>query len=158
MQTYYFTPALLGPEESWRLLRWCAEHGGAELTVRVLCASHPAPIADGFEDAFAGSLVAEARRRVISSASGGRMQTVRLWHLTDHTMAALRTFLPAGLFTNVVDPAGWLEDPIVYRNGESMLGVVTHEQEGLLRATAEELRELETLGFDFERSSASIEF
>jgi hypothetical protein len=83
---------------------------------------------------------------------------VRLWQLTDHSVAALRTFLPGGLFTNVVDPAGWLEDPIVYRNGEPMLGVVTHEQEGLLRATAEELRELETLGFDFERSGASIEF
>jgi hypothetical protein len=39
-----------------------------------------------------------------------------------------------------------------------MLGVVTHEQEGVLRVSSDELRELERLGFDFELAGNSIEY
>lgn len=159
MQTSYFTPDSLSPAASWRLLRWCAEHGGSELSLRVFCeAGEPAPIADRFEDVFAPSLLGEARRRVLSRAPGETTRTVRLWRLVDDTATLLRAFMPQGLFTHAVDPRGWLEDPTVYRQGELMLGVVTHEQEGVLRATADELRELAALGFAFQPAGTSITF
>jgi hypothetical protein len=159
MQSCYFSPALLSAPESWRLLRWCAEHGGTELAIRVRCvASEPAPVADDFEDTFAASSLGTAPRRVLGADPEEKVQPVRLWRLTGDSIESLRRFLPGGLFSHVVDPAGWLEDPTVYRDGELLLGVVTHEQEGVLRVTAPELRELETLGFDFAPRGSAITY
>lgn len=157
IRTSYFTPESLSPDDGWRLLRWCAEHGAAELSVRVMCeVGGPAPIADRFEDTFAPALVGEGERRVLSSSPGEHRRTIRLWRLDERTETLLRPFFPRGLFTNAVDPRGWLEDPLVYRNGELMLGVVTHEREGVLRATEDEMRELDALGFTFEPAGARI--
>jgi hypothetical protein len=159
VQAYYFTPTLLGPEESWRLLRWCVEQGASEFSLRVLSvASESGPIADEFEDAFAACFISTARRRVMTSVTGDRTRDVRLWRLDSTSAALLESYLPRGLFTNAVNPLGWFEDPLVYRNGELMLGVVTHEQEGVLRVSSDELRELERLGFDFELAGNSIEY
>jgi hypothetical protein len=159
MRTWYFTPGLLSAAESWRLLRWCVEHGADEFTVAVRCmADEPAPIADAFEDAFAGSPTGIARRRILAGASDGNVQPVRLWALNEQAIVSLRTFMSEGLFTHRVDPRGWLEDPVIYRNGALMLGVVTHEQEGVLRATPQEVRELETLGFDFASRGEAITY
>ena len=159
MQTWYFTPGLLSAPESWRLLRWCVEHGAAEFTVTVRCmAGEAAPIADAFEDALATSYTGIAGRRILASGSGENVQPVRLWALNEGAIASLRTFMSEGLFTHVVDPRGWLEDLAIYRDGALMLGVVTHEQEGVLRATPQEVRELETLGFDFSSHGDAITF
>ena len=159
MRSWYFTPGLLSAAESWRLLRWCIEHGAAEFTVTVRCAAgEMAPIADAFEDAFAASHIGIARRRVLASDSEAKSQAVRLWALNEEAVVALRTFMSGGLFTHVVDPRGWLEDLAIYRDGALMLGIVTHEQEGVLRATPQEVRELETLGFDFSAHGEAIAF
>ncbi len=156
MPVVYFTPALLGAAESWRLLRWCAGHGGTELSVRVMCATdEPAHIADRFEDELSGAFLTEAARRIVAPG-GCRDAAVRLWRLDDGSLELLRGFMPRGLFTHRVDPAGWLEDPIVYRGNEVMLALVTAEQEGLLRVEADELRELERLGFGFSAAGAAI--
>ncbi|HEX6532946.1 MAG TPA: hypothetical protein VF041_00030 [Gemmatimonadaceae bacterium] len=150
IRTRHFTPASASPDDTWRLLRWCVEHGASEFSVRVMCeAGEPAPTADRFEDTFAPALVGEERRHVLSHPVGEDRPTIRLWRLDDRTEALLHPYLPQGLFTNAVDPRGWIEDPLVYRNGELMLGVVTHERDGVLRATADEMRELDALGFVF---------
>lgn len=157
-QNWFFTPALLGVKESWRLARWCAEHGADEFTVRVLCAEGQGTRADQFEDTFDDRFVATDLRRVVTTAGDEPARHLRLWRLDEAALQALHAFLPDGLFTHRVDPHGWLEDPMLFRDGQLMLGVVTHQREGMVRVTTDELRELERIGFDFSPEATAIRF
>lgn len=157
-QSWFFTPALLGVKESWRLARWCVEQGADEFTVRVLCAEDQGTRADQFEDTFDDRFLTTDLRRVVTTADEEPERHVRLWRLDEDALQALRAFLPDGLFTHRVDPHGWLEDLMLFRDGQLMLGVVTHQREGLVRVTAEELRELERIGFDFSPEATAIRF
>lgn len=151
VQTWRFTPQQLSPRESWRLLCWCAEHGAAQFTISVMCAAgEPAPLADEFEDTFDESAVGVAERQVLARDPGARVREVRLWRFDEEAIAFLRRFLHHGVFTHTVVPEGWFEDLILYRGDELMLGILTHEQEGVLRASAQEVLELQRMGFDFE--------
>lgn len=158
IRSWFFTPALLGVVESWRLARWCVERGADELSVRVLCAEGQGSRADQFEDAFEARQLASDLRRVPFAPDAQPAGLVRLWRLDDDTMSSLCRFLPDGLFTHRIDPHGWLEDPMLFRDGELMLGVVTHQREGVLRVTPDELRELERVGFDFAHEPSAIRF
>lgn len=155
---WFFTPALLGVKESWRLARWCVEQGSDEFSVRVLCAENQGTRADEFEDAFEQRFVATDLRRVVAAREDEPARHVRLWRLDEDALQALRAFLPDGLFTHRVDPHGWLEDPMLFRDGRLMLGVVTHQREGVVRVESEELRELERIGFDFAEEATAIRF
>jgi hypothetical protein len=157
-QSWYFTPALLGVKESWRLARWCVEHGADEFTVRVLCAEGQGTRADQFEDTFHDRVLATDLRRVVTTPQDEPVRHVRLWRLDEDALQALRAFLADGLFTHRVDPHGWLEDLMLFRDGQLMLGVVTHQREGVVRVTPEELRELERIGFDFAPEATVIRF
>lgn len=157
-RAWYFTPVLLGVKESWRLAHWCLEHGASELSVRVLCVAEQGTRADAFEDAFASRELATDLRRVPFAAGGEPARVLRLWRVDDEALSALHGFLQDGLFTHRIDPHGWLEDPMFFRDGELLLGIVTHEREGVLRVTADELRELERIGFDFAPAATSIRF
>ncbi|HEX6598974.1 MAG TPA: hypothetical protein VF034_06595 [Gemmatimonadaceae bacterium] len=157
-QSWFFTPALLGVKESWRLARWCVEQGADEFTVRVLCAEGQGTRADLFEDTFEARVVTTDLRHVVATLEDEPARQVRLWRLDEDALQALRTFLPDGLFTHRVDPHGWLEDPMFFRDGQLMLGVVTHQREGVVRVTPVELRELERIGFDFAREATAIRF
>jgi len=56
--------------------------------------------------------------------------------------------LADGLFTKpTYANDGWLEDPTFYRDGAILLGVVSHEDEGFLNISTNELADLERLGF-----------
>ena len=157
-QSWFFTPALLGVKESWRLASWCVEQGADEFTVRVLCAEGQGTRADQFEDTFDERFIVTETRRVPAAPDEDPMRPVRLWRLDEEGLQALRAFLPDGLFTHRVDPHGWLEDPMLFRDGHLMLGVVTHQREGMVRVTADELRELERIGFDFAAEPTAIRF
>jgi hypothetical protein len=158
IRSWFFTPALLGVAESWRLARWCLERGADELSVRVLCAEGQGRRADDFEDAFEARQLPSDLRRVPFAPDDQPAGLVRLWRLDEEALSSLRTFLPDGLFTHRIDPHGWLEDPMLFREGQLMLGIVTHEREGVLRVTPEELRELERVGFDFAHEASTIRF
>ena len=157
-QSWFFTPALLGVNESWRLMRWCIDQGADELSLRVLCAAGQGTHADEFEDAFEQHLLPTDVRRVASALDDTPARTVRLWRVDGGTPTTLSEFMPDGLFTHRVDPHGWLEDPMLFREEQLMLGVVTHEREGVLRVTPEEHRELQRIGFDFTTTASSIRF
>lgn len=157
-QNWFFTPALLGVKESWRLVHWCLEHGADEFTVRVLCAEDQGTRADAFEDANADRFIATDLRRVAAAQEDEPARHVRLWRLDEDALQALRPFLPDGVFTHRVDPHGWLEDLMLFRDGQLLLGVVTHQREGLVRITPDELRELERIGFDFAPEATAIRF
>jgi hypothetical protein len=157
-RSWFFTPALLGVKESWRLARWCVEHGADEFTVRVLCAEDQGTRADQFEDTFDDRFAATDLRRVVTAPEDEPERHVRLWRLDEEALQALRAYLPDGLITPRVDPQGWLEELILFRDGPRMLGEVTHQREGMVRVTAEELRELERIGFDFAPEAMAIRF
>lgn len=158
IRSSFFTPALLGVKESWRLLRWCVDHGADEFNVRVLCVEGQGTRADAFEDLFEQRLISTELRRVASALDTEPVRELRLWRVDEEALQTLRPFLPDGLFTHRVDPRGWLEDLSLFRDGQLMLGVVTHQREGLVCVTPAELRELERIGFDFAPEAATIRF
>ena len=69
------------------------------------------------------------------------------WTLNEASVAALKEALPEGLFQYDATQDGWFEDPILYRDGELMLGVLSHEAFAVLRLTDLEAVELEAAGF-----------
>ena len=71
---------------------------------------------------------------------------VRLWRLTPLSATLLHEFLPDGLFSHDVQERGWFENPIIYRDGAFLCGVLTHERDGCLRVSSDEARELSLLG------------
>ena len=134
--------------ESTRLLAWAVAHGADQFTLDVRAIGGiEAPLADAYEDVFGEWETTPARRRVLYRwTAPDCTREVRLWTLTAESLALLEPFFPDGLFTHGVHERGWLEDPLFYRNGEFLLGVITHEREGLIRVTPDEERELIELG------------
>ncbi|MEO7359650.1 MAG: hypothetical protein ABI120_04930, partial [Gemmatimonadaceae bacterium] len=73
-------------------------------------------------------------------------RAVRLWTYNAHSLTRLLSFLDSGLFHCPAGPDGWLEDLTIYRRGELALGIVSHEQAGALRLTAQEHADVARLG------------
>ena len=144
----HISPASVPPDATERLLRWLLAAGADELSVRVRALrDEPAAFADAFEDAMAPFALPNASRRVLADAAGADAEReVRLWTLSEASVAVLLPFVSRGLFHHDAGPAGWLEDLTVYRAGELVLGVVTHEQEGVLRLTPDEHAEVAAIG------------
>ncbi len=156
---YIAEPELRG-ERGPRLLRYLLEHGADELTITVMALQDtPAPFADAFEDELAPFERATAPRRVVSaSTSSERIRTVRLWSFTEQSLDRLLGFLDDGLFRSPAGPDGWFEDLAVYRKGELVLGIVSHEQEGVLRLSVREHAELAALGIRAELTGECVSY
>ena len=156
----YLSPAGVTPDAARRLLDWLLARGADEFTVAVMAlGGEPARVADAFEDALAPYELPVASRRVPSGAVGAApTRDVRRWALTVESLTELLAFLPRGLFDAQPGPSGWLEDIAVYRRGELLLGVVTHEREGVLRLTPAEHREVEALGVTSSPTGESIHY
>ena len=150
IETRSLDASTLRARESRRLLAWALERGADEFSISVMAMQGvDAPHADAFEDALAPWESASASRRVLygGDADGReRRREVRLWRLTPISLALLEEFLPDGLFTYDTRERGWFEDPLVYRRGELLLGVITHEREGVILVTPEEAANLAALG------------
>jgi hypothetical protein len=87
-----------------------------------------------------------ASRRVLGATpTSASVRPVRLWSFDEHSLPRLVSFLHDGLFHWPVGPDGWFEDLTVYRAGELVFGVVSHDREGTLRLTPEEHAELARL-------------
>lgn len=148
VETRHLSPASVSPDATERLLRWLLAAGADELSVRVRALrDEPAALADAFEDALAPFALPNAPRPVLADAEhADGTREVRLWVLSDESITALAPFLTRGLFHHEAGPAGWLEDLTVYRAGELVLGVLTHEREGILRLTPGEHAEVAAIG------------
>lgn len=154
---YVFERSLRG-ERGRRLLRYLLERGADEFSITVAALQDtPAPFADAFEDELARYERAAARRRVVSGADAhDPTRSVRLWTLDEESLEHLLSFVDRSLFHWPAGPDGWLEDLTVYRRGELLLGLVSHEQEGVLRLTPEELAEVAALDIPFETTAEWI--
>ena len=136
---------------TWRLLAWCRAHGAAEFTVDGI-ATGPGPHAIYTEfDRLADphKLPPAVRRRLSGPSGGDLVRATDLWALNDETETLLRSVFPGGLFHDAHRAEAWFEDPTVYRAGEVVLGVITHESEGVLRVTPDERLELDRLGVPY---------
>ncbi len=130
---------------SWQLLEWCRRHGATEFTVDgILVDGGSRAVFEEFDRLADAYRLHPAPRYDVHA---GAVRQLARWHLNDVTVAALRIAFPLGYFAYKGTDA-WHEDLGVYRaSGELMLGVVTHESEGVLRLTATEIAALETERF-----------
>lgn len=140
---------------SWQLARWCKKHGANEFTLSAITVEGEDRALferfDGLTEPF--RLPKEKRRNLTAYGSGfgpdAFTRSTELWRLTSASFTVLQEFLPDGLFTYESALGGWFEDPVFYRNGEFMLGVVSHENEGIVRVTEAERQLLIAEGFKF---------
>jgi len=139
------------PEEAWDLVGWCHMKGATEFTLTGLVTQGaPTTAFAPFDDAAAPYKLPAASRRHLTGRPDSLVYDCELWQLTPETIAALPLAFPHGPFTYQPSDA-WFEDLELYRDGELMLGFVTHEAEGVLRITPEERKELENQGVVFRR-------
>jgi hypothetical protein len=146
----YLIPSDYPPDESWRLVEWCGSVGADEFTVD--CISTDSRAADVLWAEFdavvrALSRTAARRERMSGRTADDLTRDTQLWTLNDSSIGALRETLPGGLFQ--YDPLhdAWFEDPVIYRDGELMLGVLSHEAFAVLRVTEPEVALLAAAGF-----------
>ena len=147
------------PEQTWRLVDWCAEHGADEFTLAMLLMDNsPAPFLDGVTAALKRfERVPAPRKAVTVWADESAVQTTRLWDLTPESIAVLKGLFPNGLFAAPsYQEVGWLEDPTLYRDAQMMLGIVSHEHEGVLTLTDLEHVHVAALGIPTRESSEWI--
>jgi len=144
-------PALRG-DAGPRLLRFLLEQGADEFSITVMALQDTqAPFADAFEDELGPHELPPARRPVLARAGGTATdRVIRRWRYTRETLDRLLGFLDTDIVHCPAGPDGWLEDLVVYRRGEIVLGIVSHEQEGVLRLTTVELAEVAALDIPFE--------
>lgn len=140
------------------LLRYLLERGADEFSITVM-AFHdtPAPFADAFEDELDPYTRPIARRRVLAGPDRHDLvRDVRLWAFDSASLERLLSFLDNGIFHWPAGPDGWLEDLTIYRQGELVLGLASHEHEGVLRLTEPELSEVAALDIPLARHAEFI--
>jgi hypothetical protein len=146
----YLVPSEYSPAESWRLVEWCKSVGADQFTIDCLSTDpHAAEMLwEEFEEA-AGPLAAgkATRERMSGRTADDLTRATELWTLNSSSIETLKELLPEGIFQYEPWGGAWFEDPILYRNGELMLGVLSHEAFAVLRVTEGESVQLATEGF-----------
>ena len=126
----------LGKSGGERLLTWCRALGADAFTFTVI-GSPPAidKEAAEIEAPLQSYLLPTTTIRTAPEGQPGSYWTrvPVLWELNDTTAAILLGYFPVGLLSYVPSSGAWCEDPCVFRRGELILGVISHEHEGVLR-------------------------
>jgi hypothetical protein len=140
--------------DTWQLVPWIHRQGATEFSVNLLrvdTSVGPSPFIDAFEDALGAFRLPEDEREHLESGPGGpKVRPCPLWRLTEESMAILQRHLPDGLVAPpTYSTSGWLENPRFYRDGELVLGVITHEGGGLVRLEPSQVGLLDDLSIAF---------
>ena len=123
--------------------------GASEFTIDFL-SSNPSRAADRrqlFDEVVGPLALGQAKRERMSGRTADDLsRPTERWTLNETSISVLKEGLSEGFFQ--YDPQdGWFEDPILYRDGELMLGVLSHEAFAVMRLTDSESQELEAAGF-----------
>jgi hypothetical protein len=139
-------------EASWQLVEWCMSKGADEFTLAGVHTGgdDPSSVAlfQAFDKVATGYRLPPAPREHLSKRPNEEwMQDTSLWRLNEETILLLKQVLPEGVFTYDVGSEAWFEDLAVYRQRNLMLGIISHEREGILQVTEREKAELESAGY-----------
>ena len=149
MQTIHIFSDDVSPSQTWMLLEWCWGNGASEFTLeRMGFADSASPLCDEFEAVLGSYRLSDAAREHLTAPT--REEVIRLtqlWRLCAESMSLLKTYLKDGLFTSpTYSDEGWFEDPAFYRSGNLILGIVSHEMEGVALVTPDEASQIASLG------------
>lgn len=146
----YLIPSDYSAVDSWRLVEWCRTLGANEFTVDFL-STNPAGAADRweqFEEVVRPFALGQAiRERMSGRTADDLSRPTERWELNEISISALRDAFPGGFFQYDPWQDGSFEDPILYRGGELMLGVLSHEAFAILRLADSESGQLEDAAF-----------
>jgi hypothetical protein len=144
------------PPKGWALVEWCLHRGAEEFTINVIgILPELTRFCQAFEEEFAPFHRESAPRELTVWHGRCPIQTTPLWTLNPASLYKLRSALTEGIFGfETTGKDAWFEDLILYRDSGLMLGVVTHEEFGLLRVTPGEKEELDGMGFRYELGEA----
>ena len=155
----YLVPSDYSAARSWQLVEWCMNLGANEFTIDFL-SSNQSRAGDRWEqfDEIARPLaLGEAKLERMSGRTADDLsRPTERWSLNETSISALKDALPGGFFQYDPWQDGWFEDPILYRDGELMLGVLSHEAFAVLRLTDSESQELDAAGFPSHESLPRI--
>lgn len=145
----FLVPSEYSPDESWRLVEWCRSLGADEFTIDMIVeSSQPHRLHVAFDREVTPHARSRARRERMSGKTADDLhRETDLWNLNRSTVDALKHALPAGIFQYDPRDGGWFENPILYRSGELMLGVLSHEAFAVLRVSDRESAQLAAAGF-----------
>jgi len=124
--------------------------GANEFTIDFLTTnqSRAADRWEEFDEVVRSLSLGQAKRERMSGRTADDLfRPTERWTLDETSIIALKEALGEGLFQYDPLQDGWFEDPILYRDGELMLGVLSHEAFGVLRLTDSESQELDAAGF-----------
>jgi hypothetical protein len=146
----YLASSDFSADETWRLLEWCNNLGADEFTIDRL--GNDAVAAEKrwrrFEKVVRPfSREEKTRERMSGRTADDLTRNTELWELNDQTIGALKQALPGGLLQYEPREDGWFEDPIIYREGRLMLGILSHEAFAVLCISDLEFAQLAAAGF-----------
>lgn len=150
MVTRYFKQGEVKAPQTWRLAAWALEHGADEFSFDEMSMDGGATTvldrARGDLAPFA--LGDKPRARMWATKKDDFVISRPVWRLSPQSLVVLQSYFWEGLFTYFAGETdvGWLEDPVLYRAGEVMVGIISHEHEGYIELADSELPDLETLG------------
>jgi hypothetical protein len=107
------------------------------------------PHVDRFEaDMAPFRLSAQSRPHMSGRTKDDLVRLTDLWSLSEASISVLRRYFPEGLFMYPTSEwsEGCLEDPIIYRDDGIVLGITTHEREGILSLGTHEHAVVAALG------------
>lgn len=119
--------------------------------------SHAGDRWEEFDEAVRPLALGEAiRERMSGRTADDLSRSTERWTLNETSIDALKDALVEGFFQYDPWQDGWFENPILYRDGELMLGVLSHEAFAVLRLTSPESQELDVAGFPSHESLPRI--
>ena len=137
----------LSPEQGWRLIEWCIERGGDEFSFRLMglgdSPSSHKPLTNALTSFHRGT----PKRENMATLAGEEVRRpTATWRLSTESAGVLRQHIADGLFVAPsYSMADWCEDFTIYRRGEVMLGVVSHEGLAVVCLTEQEHGEFSQL-------------
>lgn len=148
LEPHYFDFDEVTPQQGWNLLDWCVVRGANEFTLESLVSPTESERMKAFHAALSGhTLTAAPRRRLMAPSGQEFTRPVPRWRLDTFTIAHLRAALPMGIASREYDVDLWLEDLTVYRDSEFLMGVLSHENRGVVRGTNQDIADLRRAGF-----------
>jgi hypothetical protein len=141
----YLASSDFSAAETWRLLQWCKQLGADEFTIDCVAENDvlwPTRWRSFEKIVKPFSRGEQTRERMSGPTADDLTRTTRVWELNDTTIVALRDALPGGLLAYDPSDESSFENPVIYRDGRLLLGVLSHEAFAVLRLSEGEVANL----------------